>query len=278
MSSGKVLVKPVARNLSQRKINLARFQAMVHQLSNNRCLFRMKIDKKLLLVNLVIECAEQTSIANLTSTHSKVGDTILSPGQSSADLMIAGVQELHGSTFDATVMQTDPSKGRNQLRSDRVSAYRNSTLDQRYLQPINTNYIGILTGPFCNWWNTNIDEFEVDDNFGDKLQWAEQRAVSLSLPLQNIDTVRESNPRPLLHASEPLMARLTRILRCIDSTQAQYGVMNRNRPRGRCSQSSHLERNHCKYDLMLLASGTQGVRVGDVNDGDTDRSSICDVL
>jgi hypothetical protein len=60
-------------------------------------------------------CAEQISIANLTSsTHSKVGDTILSPGQSSADLMIAGVQELH-STFDATVMQTDPSEGRNQL-------------------------------------------------------------------------------------------------------------------------------------------------------------------
>jgi hypothetical protein len=29
--------------------------------------------------------AEQTSIANLTSTHSKVGDTILSPGQSSDD-------------------------------------------------------------------------------------------------------------------------------------------------------------------------------------------------
>jgi hypothetical protein len=69
----------------------------------------------------------QTSIAILTSTHSKVRDTNLSPGQSSANLMIAGVQELHGSTFDATVMQTDPSEGRNQLRSDRVSAYRNST-------------------------------------------------------------------------------------------------------------------------------------------------------
>jgi hypothetical protein len=53
--------------------------------------------------------AEQMSIANLTSTHSKVRDTILSPGRSSANLMIiAGVQELHGSTFDATVMQTDP--------------------------------------------------------------------------------------------------------------------------------------------------------------------------
>jgi hypothetical protein len=29
--------------------------------------------------------------------------------------------------------------------------------------------------------------------------------------------------------------------------------MNRNRPRGRCSQSSHLEKNLYKYDLMLLA-------------------------
>jgi hypothetical protein len=49
--------------------------------------------------------AEQTSIANFTSTHSKVRDTILSsPGQSSANLMIAGVQELQGSTFDATVL------------------------------------------------------------------------------------------------------------------------------------------------------------------------------
>jgi hypothetical protein len=98
--------------------------------------------------------AEQTSIANLTSTHSNVSDTILSPGQSSANLMIAGVQELHdGSTFDATtVMQTDPSEGRNQLRSDRVSAYRNSTLDQRYLKQSTPNCTGILTGPFCNWW------------------------------------------------------------------------------------------------------------------------------
>jgi hypothetical protein len=84
--------------------------------------------------------AEQTSIAILISTHSKVGDTILSPGQSSADLMIAGVQELHSSsTFDATAMQTDPSEGRNQLRSEKVSAYRNSTLDQRYLSENPTN-------------------------------------------------------------------------------------------------------------------------------------------
>jgi hypothetical protein len=78
-------------------------------------------------------------IAILTSTHSKVGDTILSPGQSSADLMIAGVQELHSSTFDTTAMQTDPSEGRNQLRSEKVSAYRNSTLDQRYLSEDPTN-------------------------------------------------------------------------------------------------------------------------------------------
>jgi hypothetical protein len=48
-----------------------------------------------------------------TEQTSKVGDTILSPGQSSADLMIAGVQELHSSTFDATAMQTDPSEVRH---------------------------------------------------------------------------------------------------------------------------------------------------------------------
>jgi hypothetical protein len=91
----------------------------------------MKIDKKLLLFSRILPIhAEQTTIANLTSTHSKVGDAILSPGQSSADLMIVGVQELHSSTFDATVMQTDPSEGRNQLRSEKVSAYQKSTLDQ----------------------------------------------------------------------------------------------------------------------------------------------------
>jgi hypothetical protein len=39
----------------------------------------------------------------------------------------------------------------------------------------------------------------------------------------------------------------------MDSTQAQYGVMNRNHPWGRYSQSSHLEKNLYKYDLMLLA-------------------------
>jgi hypothetical protein len=57
-----------------------------------------------------------------------------------------------------------------------------------------------------------IDEFEVDDNFRDKSQWAEQRAVSLKLPLQNIDTVRESNPIPSRHASEPLTAKPTNML------------------------------------------------------------------
>jgi hypothetical protein len=88
---------------------------------------------------LPIHAEQQTSIANVTSIHSEASDTILSPGQSSADLMIAGVQELHGSTFDATVMQTDPSEGRNQLRSEKVSAYRNSTLDQRYLSEDPTN-------------------------------------------------------------------------------------------------------------------------------------------
>jgi hypothetical protein len=163
--------------------------------------------------------AEQTSIGNLISTHSKVGDSILSRCQSSANLMIAGVQELHGSTFDATVMQTDPSEGRNQLRSDRVLAYRNSTLDQRYLSEDPTNQHQTvqesLQDPSTTGGqggDTNIDEFEVDDNFGDKLQWAEQRAVSLKLPLRNIDTVRESNPRPVLHASEPLTARLTNMI------------------------------------------------------------------
>jgi hypothetical protein len=123
--------------------------------------------------------AEQTSIANLTSTHSKVRDTILSPGQSSANLMIAGVQELHGSPFDATVMQTDPSEERNQL-SDRVSAYRNSTLDQRYLSEDPTNRHQTaqesLQDPSAtggHGGDIDINEFELDDNFGDKLQWAE---------------------------------------------------------------------------------------------------------
>jgi hypothetical protein len=50
--------------------------------------------------------------------------------------------------------------------------------------------------------------------------------------------------------SKPSAAR---IWRDMDSTQAQNGVMNRNHPRGRCLQSSHLERNLYKYDLMLLA-------------------------
>jgi hypothetical protein len=107
-------------------------------------------------------------------------------------------------------MQTDPSEGRNQLRSEKVSAYRNLTLDQGYLSEDPTNQHQTaqesLQDPFAtggHGGDTIIDEFEADDNFGDKLQWAEQRAVSLKLPLQNIDTVRESNPRPLLHASEP---------------------------------------------------------------------------
>jgi hypothetical protein len=117
--------------------------------------------------------AEQTSIANLTSTHSNVSDTILSLGQSSANLMIAAVQELHGSTFDATVIQTDPSEGRNQLRSDRVSACRNSTLvDQRYLSEDLTNQHqtaqeSLQQDPSAtggHGGDTNIDEFEVDDN------------------------------------------------------------------------------------------------------------------
>jgi hypothetical protein len=114
---------------------------------------------------------EQTSIAILTSTHSKVGDTILSPGQSSADLMIAGVQELHSSTFDATTMQTDPSDRRNQLRSEKVSAHRKSTLDQRYLSKIQTNQHQTaqesLQDPSAtgrHGEDTNLDEFEVDDN------------------------------------------------------------------------------------------------------------------
>jgi hypothetical protein len=59
----------------------------------------------------------------------------------------------------------------------------------------------------------DINEFEGDDNFRAKSQWAEQRAVSLKLPLQNIDnTIRESNPKPVLHASEPLTARLTNMV------------------------------------------------------------------
>jgi hypothetical protein len=69
-----------------------------------------------------------------------------------------------------------------------------------------------------------IDEFEVDDNFGGKLQWAEQRAVSLKLPLQNINTVRESNPRPLLHSSEPSTARLTNM---VTTSGANYGSPKR---------------------------------------------------
>ena len=93
------------------------------------------------------------------------------------------------------------------------------TLDQRYLSENPTNRHQktaqeSLQDPSAtgghDGGDTNIDEFEVDDNFGDKLQWAEQqRAVSLKLPRQNIDTVRESNPRPLLHATEPSTARLT---------------------------------------------------------------------
>jgi hypothetical protein len=135
--------------------------------------------------------------------------------------MIAGVQELHSSTFDATAMQTDLSEGRNPLGCEKVSAYRkNSTLDQGYLSGNPTNQHQTaqesLQDPSAtgrHGGNIDIDEFEVDDNFGDKSQWAEQRAVSLKkLPLQNIDTVRELNPRPLLHASEPLTARLTNMV------------------------------------------------------------------
>jgi hypothetical protein len=127
---------------------------------------------------------EQTSIANLTSTHSKVRDNILYPGQSSVNPMIGGVQELQRSTFNATVMQTDPSEGRNPLRNDGVSAYPNSTPDQRYLSEDPTNWHQTaqesLQDPSATGGHggdtTNIDdEFEVDDNFGDKLQWAEQR-------------------------------------------------------------------------------------------------------
>jgi hypothetical protein len=138
---------------------------MVHQLlSSNRCLFRMEKRQETTTSqssNRILPIrAEQTSIAILTSTHSKVGKTILSsPGQSSADLMIAGVQELHCSTFDATAMQTDPSEGRNQLRSDKVSAYRKLTLDQGYLSENPTNRYQTAQeslqqeeGPFCNWW------------------------------------------------------------------------------------------------------------------------------
>jgi hypothetical protein len=94
----------------------------------------------------------------------------LSPGQSSANLMIAGVQELHGSTFDATAMQTDPSEGRNQLRSDKVSAYQNSTLDQRYLSENPTNRYQIaqesLQDPSAtggHGGDIEFDEFEGDD-------------------------------------------------------------------------------------------------------------------
>jgi hypothetical protein len=135
--------------------------------------------------------------------------------------MIVRVQELQGSTFDATVMQTDPSERRNPLRSDR---YRNSTLDQRYLSEDPTNRYQTAQEPFCNWWTWWGHQFEVDDNFGDKLQRAEQRAVSLSLPLQNIDTVRESNPRAVLHASEPLTARLTNM---VTTSGANYGSPKR---------------------------------------------------
>jgi hypothetical protein len=116
-------------------------------------------------------------------------------------------------------MQTDPSEGRNQLRSEKVSAYRNSTLDQRYLSENPTNQHQTahesLQDPSAtgrHGGDIEIDEFEVDDNFGDKSQWAEQRAVSLKLPLQKIDTVRELNPRPLLHDSEPLTARPTNMV------------------------------------------------------------------
>jgi hypothetical protein len=105
--------------------------------------------------------------------------------------MIAGVQELHSSTFDATAMQTDPSEGRNQLRSEKVSAYRNSTLDQRYLSKDPTKQHQTAQESLQNPSATgrhggdiDINEFEVDDNFGDKSQWAGQRAVSLKLPLQ----------------------------------------------------------------------------------------------
>jgi hypothetical protein len=105
--------------------------------------------------------------------------------------MIAGVQELHSSTFDATAIQTDPSEGRNQLRSEKVSAYRNSTLDQRYLSKDPTKQHQTAQESLQNPSATgrhggdiDINEFEVDDNFGDKSQWAGQRAVSLKLPLQ----------------------------------------------------------------------------------------------
>jgi hypothetical protein len=99
--------------------------------------------------------------------------------------MIAGVQELHSSTFDATAMQTDPFEGRNQLRSEKFSAYRKSTLDQGYLSENPTNQHQTaqesLQDPSAtcrHGGDIDINEFEVDDNFRDKPQWAEQRAVS----------------------------------------------------------------------------------------------------
>jgi hypothetical protein len=75
------------------------------------------------------------------------------------------------------LMQTDPSsEGRNQLRSDQVSAYRNSTLNQRYLgeDPTSRHQTAqeSLQDPSTtggHGGDTNIDEFEVDDNLGDNL-------------------------------------------------------------------------------------------------------------
>jgi hypothetical protein len=68
----------------------------------------------------------------------------------------------------------------------------------------------------------------------------------------------------------------------MDSTLAQYGVMNRNHPRGEGGEVFAVitlgeEPLQVRPDVAIncLPSGTQRVRVGDVND---DRSSICHVL
>jgi hypothetical protein len=76
-------------------------------------------------------------------------------------------------------------------------------------------------------------------------------SVSLKLPLQNIDTtVRESNPRPLLHASEPLTARLTNM---VTTSGADY-----DSPRRQSETADRFDFSQVKN----FSSGTEeGIRV-----------------
>jgi hypothetical protein len=94
----------------------------------NRRLFRMKIDRKLLLVSLVIESCQFMQNRRRLQISPRITQTLEILSCLLVNLqLIAGVQELHGSTFDATV----PFEGRKWSSFSTPKLDARSTISQR---------------------------------------------------------------------------------------------------------------------------------------------------